>query len=168
MPGRGTYVKQEPYTGAAYYAGAYYEGLRSEANASGGGGVGAYDPTNSQAIMVKQKSLLWTCTAGATNTLSNFIPAGVMVVGFTARVTEVLSSGGAIATWTLTEGANTWLTGVGKALNSTATLANTSMAAPKIYGSATSVVITPNTSFNGVTGKIRITVHYITLEAPGS
>jgi hypothetical protein len=166
LPWLGIYVKQDP--NQVGYTGASFKGLRVEGNNATGGGVGVYDPTNAQAIMVKQKTLEHTCTAGATNTLTNFIPAGAMVVGFSVRVTEVLSSAGAIATFTVTEGANVWLTGISKAVNSTGSLANSSMTAPKIYAAATSVVITPNAAFDGVTGKIRITVHYIVLEVPSS
>ena len=131
--------------------------------------MGAYDITNGQAIMVKQKSSEVTITASgvAIQDVSSFIPAGVMVVGFTARVTQAIGGATTLSVGE-TGSANLWLNAMGVALNSTGNLTSTTATAPKIYAAATTVRLTANGgNFNG-TGKVRLTVHYISLEAPGS
>jgi hypothetical protein len=164
----GVYVKQDPNS-LLHPGNSGYEGLRSQANAAGGGGVGAYDTDHGQAIMVKQKSSEITITASGTATqdVSNFIPAGVMVVGLTARVTTAIGGGVSLSVGE-TGSANLWLNAMGVTLNATGDLTKTTSTTPKIYPAATTVRLTSNGgNFNG-TGKVRLTVHYISLEAPAS
>ena len=66
----GVYVRPEPN---GPYSGGWFSGLRSETDnnvgSGGGGGVGAYDGTNGQAIMMKQVTTLVTSlSAGAAHT----------------------------------------------------------------------------------------------------
>jgi hypothetical protein len=165
--GQGTFVREEPNIGAIYGSG--YEGLKSQANADGGGGVGAYDVTNAQSIMIRQKTSEITITASGTATqdLAGFIPAGVMVVGFTARITATIGGATSLSVGE-TGSANLWINAMGVSAASVGTLTKATAAAPKIYAAATTVRLTGNGgNFNG-TGKVRLTVHYLTLEAPGS
>ena len=170
LPWYGMFVKQDP--NSPYWTSSSYMGLRSAMNANGGGGMGTYDATNGQAIMVKQKSTeITSLSAGATHTWSGGIPAGSLVVGVTARVTQAIAGP---TSFTIGDGstANKFGTGVGVTLAATSDLTKMPAAAsPTIYPSATNVVLTATGgTFTGGAGngKVRITVHYITLEAPGS
>lgn len=168
----GMYVKQEPMAGPGYIPPEWFGGLRCEANNSGGGGVGAYDSTNKQAIMIKQKTTeITSLSAGATHTWTNGIPAGSLVVGVTVRVTEAINGPTSFAIGDGTT-ANKFGTGIAVAKDTTGTLANMPAAAsPTAYPTATNIVLTATGgTFTGGAGKgkVRITVHYITLDAPAS
>jgi hypothetical protein len=132
------------------------------------GGVGVYDPTNSQATMLRQKSQEITITASGTNIqdVSGFIPAGSMVIGFTARVTAAIGGASDLSIGT-TVAPTLWISAMGVALDSTGDLQKATATGPVIYPSATTVRLQGNGNFDG-TGKVRITCHYLTLEAPGS
>lgn len=164
--GEGVYVRKTTF-------GAFtYKGLKAEAVSDGTGGLGTYDSANSQTTMLRQKAQEITITANATptQTVTNFIPAGVMVIGFTVRVTEAI---GGATTFGVEDVAGTpvkWLTGVGVSLGSTGNLAKsdpTTCPGPKIYAATSNITIRGNANFDG-TGKVRITCHYIYLEPPGS
>jgi hypothetical protein len=164
---RGMVVIQDPNAPISTYQ--FYKGLRSEANPDGGGGVGAYDPVNGQSIMVKQKAAEIPITASgvAIQDLSRFIPAGVMVVGFTARVTVAICGASSLSVGE-TGSANLWINAMGVTLGATGDLSKATATTPMIYAAATTVRLTANGgNFNG-TGKVRLTVHYISLEAPAN
>jgi hypothetical protein len=147
--------------------GTYY-GLRAEAISDGTGGLGVYDTANSQTTLLRQKASEITITASGTNVqdVSNFIPAGSMVIGFTARVTTAIGGASDLSIGT-TVAPTLWISAMGVALGSTGNLTKATSTGPVIYPSATTVRLQGNGNFDG-TGKVRITCHYITLEAPGS
>lgn len=171
QPGEGFWIRQDPFMYASGQWG-YYKGLRSESiyrSDPNGGGIGCYDSNNSQASMLRLKAQEISITANGSNTqtISYFIPAGTMVIGFTARVTQAI--GGATSLSVGESGIpNEWINAMGVTLNSTANLAQATAAAPRIYPIASHVNLTANGgNFNG-TGKVRLTCHYIYLEPPSN
>jgi hypothetical protein len=156
---------------ANFMSGSYY-GLKAECEANNSGGLRAYNFTNNQATNIRMSTSEVTITANgvATQTVSGLVPAGCLVVGITARVTTAI---GGATTFGVEDVAGTpikWLTGVAVALGSTGDLSKsdpTTCPGPKIYAAASNLTIRGDANFNA-TGKVRLTVHYLTLTAPTS
>lgn len=103
-----------------------------------------------------------TVTAGGSFNTGVAIPAGVMVIGASARVTTALT--GTLATWQLgTTGAlNRFGEGLGKGLGS---YASGMLSAPMTYYNAANLLMTgQGGNFSG--GKVRLTVHWLELRLP--
>ncbi len=166
----GAYFARQPNYNTSRYSGSD-GGVRCESvynsnNAGDSGGVGCYDSTNNQATMMHLKSALVPITvSAATQTISNFIPAGAIVYGFTAYVTTAIGGATSLSVGSAAS-PNLWLNAMGVAPGSQGTLANATATGPAIYPTAANVLLTANGgSFNG-TGAVRICCHYIALEPP--
>lgn len=117
-----------------------------------------------------QSSTEKTITAGANNTLTNLIPAGSLVLGVTCRVTEVVTGAAGFTGFNVGLAANTdyWGLNISPVLGTTTSLASVGAGdtAIAVYPAATSVILTAvGGNFDGVTGKVKVTVHYISLTA---
>ncbi|MGB7910887.1 MAG: hypothetical protein WCF59_01545 [Desulfobaccales bacterium] len=152
--------------------GAGYVGVQGESVWQGnnvisqGGGLGCYDPNNNQSSMMRLTSMLVNISStGATQTISNFIPAGVEVLGFTAYVTTAIGGATSLSVGTAAS-PNLWLNAIGVTQGAPGTLANATATGPVIYPSGSNVLLTANgANFNG-TGAVRIVCHYIALFPP--
>ena len=116
--------------------------------------------------MIKHKTTEITCN-GATETWTSAIPAGSIVLGITARVTELIT--GATTIDIGDTDTDLFIDGMAVALNTTANIANSNatFAAPKIYQAQTDITITGiGGAFIG--GKLRLVLHYLDLTAPTS
>jgi hypothetical protein len=105
--------------------------------------------------------------AGATISASNLIPAGSLVVGVTTRVTTAFGTTNGLTSISVGDGttANLFSNNTGITLATTTEFTNhLSTFAPKLYTSATSIVVTGNggSGFDA-TGQIRVTVYYYSL-----
>lgn len=103
-----------------------------------------------------------TVTAGATFDTGVEIPAGVMVIGAVARVTQALT--GTLTRWRLgSQGADDRFgQGLGKARNS---WARGMLGTPMTYYSADTLVMTAEGG-NFAGGRVSLAVHYLTLRLP--
>lgn len=125
---------------------------------------------NAQASVLTQATTSVTCnSAGATCVATNLIPAGSLVFGVTVRVTTTLS-GALLTTWKAGDGttANAFANAAALAATTTTSLPeHVSTWKPTLYTAATSVTLTANAGqFDA--GVVRVTVHYLSLTAPGS
>lgn len=103
-----------------------------------------------------------TVTAGATVVTNLQIPAGAMVIGATARVSQALT--GSLTTWRLgTPGAdNRFGQGLGKAMGS---WARGVLGQPVTYFNAANLVLTAEGgNFSG--GRVKIAAHWLALRLP--
>lgn len=102
----------------------------------------------------------------ASVTLTNLIPAGVLVLGVTTRVTTAITGA---TSFQVGDGTDTdkWGATVNIALNTTSDGADFTALTPTFYPATTSVVLTANGG-NFTAGNIRVAVHYIDLIPPSS
>jgi hypothetical protein len=129
----------------------------------------AKTPNNSYSFIKTTTSEI--TLSGATTTYNNALPAGTIILGVTARVTEEITGCTSFDVGINGGDADLFLDGVGVAAGTTADLANAnaSFTAPYINLSLATILITAvggAASFSG--GKVRLTVHYIDLVAAGS
>lgn len=111
-----------------------------------------------------------TALNGATVTWTNAIPAGSMVIGVSARVTTLVEGATNIDIGDGTD-ADIFIDGMGVAANTTADLTNCNDGTllPKVYKSATNIVLTAiGGAANFSAGDIRMVLHYVDLVAPTS
>jgi hypothetical protein len=110
-----------------------------------------------------------TAATGATITATNLIPAGAIVFGVDSRVTTAFT-GGTVTALSIGDGttATQWSNASGITLGTTTNSTNyISTWTPRLYSSATSVVVTSTGTF-GTVGVIRVTVYYMITSAPTS
>lgn len=124
--------------------------------------VGAID--NGQLLGLDMLSELTTIAAAANTDTAIQIPAHALVLGVSTRVVA------AIPTATTYDagvaGATTrYGTGISTAINTTHPGTNDG---PRYYGSATSIRITPDATPGTNAGRVRVTVHYISITPPTS
>lgn len=127
--------------------------------------------TNNQRTNIGHKTTELTLTAGATVTWASAIPVGSEVVCVTSRITEAISGAGGTTGYQIGDGtdADRWADKTALALDTTTDLADITDTNRHVYTSVTNVVITAKTAnFDGVTGKLRLTVHYLELSPPTS
>ena len=133
---------------------------------SGSNNLGIATQANGQRLNVITNTTLLTIVAGGlTSTWAGGIPANCIVVGITSRVTVVLPAlatnydvgiGGATTRYT---------TNASGALYTTAPGTDDGM---RTYTGATDVLVTVDANPADNTGRIRLTVHYISLTPPTS
>lgn len=113
--------------------------------------------------------LVTIAAAATTVTSSNLLPADSFIVGVTFRVTTVIPTA---ATWKAgpTGGTDSqYANGVAVAANTTTTsLAHATAVTPFANASDNTITITPNLTPADNTGRLRVTVFYYDLTAPGS
>ena len=113
---------------------------------------------------IKSVSGTHTTNSGTgTETITNAIPAGAMVLGVTTRIKTVLA-GTSLTTWSIGLSGDTDRWGTSLPKTDEATTDGTDFASdvqPTIYPSATNIVLTAAAGqFDS--GVIRYTIHYIT------
>ena len=98
-------------------------------------------------------------------TATNLIPANSLVLGVTVFVKTIIVGTTAVS-FAVGDGTDVdrWGTGIAFAAGTKTNISNFTIASPVYYGSATSVVLTPNAGTLD-TGEVRIAVHYISLTA---
>ncbi|AGT07717.1 DUF2793 domain-containing protein [Paracoccus aminophilus] len=113
-------------------------------------------------LIAMQASDEVTLTAGASKEATLSIPAGVMVIGVTARVTQALT--GTLTSWRLgTAGAeNRFGDGLGKGLGS---WGRGILSQPMTYWDAAPLRLTA-TGGNFAAGKVRLVAHWLELRIP--
>lgn len=135
------------------------------------GGTGVYDfnhayDTNDQTTSMGIATVVLSAMSGATVTASNLVPAGVMVVGVSIRVTTAVEGA---TTFTIGDGtdADRWGDLISIDVDTTTDIADFTIANPVYYTVATDVVLT-GTGGSFTAGAVRITVHYIDIMPAGS
>jgi hypothetical protein len=101
----------------------------------------------------------------SSSTATNLIPANSLVLGVTINVKTIIVGTTAVS-FAVGDGTDVdrWGTGIAFAAGTKTNISNFTIASPVYYGSATSVVLTPNAGTLD-TGEVRIAVHYISLTA---
>lgn len=124
-------------------------------------------PANGELFGIKWRSELLTVAASATTDTTMQIAAGDVVLGVVARVTVVIPTA---ATWDLgISGATTrYGTGILVAANTTHKTPAGNSLGSGAYASAISLRVTPNLTPGDNSGRIRITVFYLSFTAPTS
>ncbi len=121
---------------------------------------------NEQFMRVRQASTLLATPSGASATAAGAIPAGSFVVGVTTRVVTTVTGP---AGYDVGDGVDVdrWGNSIAVASGTTSDLTDATAAAHDSFPAANDVVITSDgVDFTG--GSIRITVHYMDLQAPSS
>ncbi|KKN49968.1 hypothetical protein LCGC14_0637690 [marine sediment metagenome] len=119
-----------------------------------------------QQINVKTITGQKTTNSGAgTETVTNAIPAGALVLGITIRNTTAVSGAG-LGSYAIGDGtdADAWGTGIALGVDTTTTGADFTLSSPAHYAAAANLVFTGNAGqFDA--GVIRYTIHYIDFTA---
>jgi hypothetical protein len=133
-----------------------------------GATVTSKDAVNGQTMAMKQVTVELTGMAGVSVTATDLIPSGAFVIGVTARVTTLITSGDTATSFSVGDGVDpdAWGAGIAFAAN-TITDGSDFTLAPTLYATADDVVITPNSGTFSA-GAIRLTVHYMEVTAPTS
>jgi len=133
---------------------------------TGAGGLSYGGTGNGQLVAVKTLSEVTTIADAATSTTTIQLPANALILAVSVRVTTVIPIA---ATFTVTSSNPT------KTWNTAAVSAAAGSTDPGTLGgvasqtTAAGVVITPNaTPTGGGTGRVRVTIHYITITPPTS
>lgn len=118
---------------------------------------------NAQKTGVYHLTELTTIAASAYTDTTIQMPAGAIILGVTARVTTAITC---TSTFDIGDSgsATRFATGVSKAVNTTSDGSVT----PYRNASALSVRITPDTTPSDATGRLRVTIHYLLLNAATS
>jgi len=120
-------------------------------------------PTQGQTLTILQAMELLTIAAAPTTTTTMLVPANVIVLSVSVRVTTVIPTA---ATFTVKIGAQAFNT---VAVPVAATTTDSGTAAGAWFNAtAQGVVITPNLTPGAATGVVRITVSYIQITPPTS
>lgn len=120
--------------------------------------------SNGQKITLKQLTELTTIAAAATTDTTIEIPAGVLVVSVSTRVTVAIPVAGHYDVGIA--GATTRYGGVDAVEAGTVTKGtNDGM---RYYAAATKIRITPDGTPDAATGRVRVTIHYLEITAPTS
>lgn len=129
-------------------------GTFTSVSVSGGNGI---------ATAVTHASTLLDISASSTAT--DLIPANSLVLGVTVNVKTIIVGTTAVS-FAIGDGtdADRWGTGIAFTAGTKTNIADFTIASPQYYGSATSVVLTPDAGTLD-TGEVRIAVHYISLTA---
>lgn len=148
------------------------------ADGTAAGGIGSESFKNAKCVLQCVSEEVTVADAATTDSTNNLLPANAYVVGVTARVTVILP--GAV-TWKLGTAAiddlfaealqpgtagqmtTSWNTG-----HAAGTGGPTAQLIPFANSAAAKIRITPSGLPGAATGKIRITVFYFSLTAPGS
>ena len=131
--------------------------------------IGGVNSVHGEYVKFTSASTTVSSATGATITATNLIPAGAIVLGVDSRVTTAFSGGTVTAIsigdgTTATQWSNASAITLGATTNSTNYITTWT---PRLYSSATSVVVTSTGTF-GATGVIRLTVYYWLTSAPTS
>lgn len=119
---------------------------------------------NGQRLEIKTLTELTTIAAAASTSTTIQIPANAVVLAVSTRVTITITG-----TSTYDVGVSGATTRYGSGITSSA--GNTSEGtddATRYYSSATSIVITPDTTPSDAAGRVRVTIHYYEVTAPTS
>lgn len=142
-----------------------YPGLEYDANSN----LAITNQTSGQGVKITEKTQVVNITASGvtTQTLTNFVPYGAQVIGFTVRV---LTTIGGATTFAIGDGtsATLWGTGIAVAADTAAgSIFSGTATGPKNYASAGRDIILTATggNFDG-TGQIRLTCNYFSMVAP--
>lgn len=119
---------------------------------------------NEQTAVIQQASELLTVAAAATSDTTLEVPAGCLILGVSARVTVAVTCTSTFDVGT-SGTANLFLAAVSKAANTTAAKAPATYV---VTSAATKLRVTPDTTPSDATGRVRLTVTYISLTAPTS
>jgi hypothetical protein len=136
------------------------------ASAYNQGGLSVWHPKHGQLMSLMQNSAEVTMSANPTTNWQG-IPAGSLVVGVTARVTQAITGVDSIDIGPYGGTVDLWGHAVGTSLGTTSNLANGTATTPLIFTALSYVTITGNGGLGHFTGgKVRLTVHYLKLTAP--
>ena len=120
--------------------------------------------SNGQSAGIKSLTELTTIAAAATTDTTIKIPANVIVIGVSVRVTTIIPTA---ATFTVIGASSSTAFQTG---TNVAVAANTTdkgnKNCPYLNATAQSIRITPNTSPAAATGKVRVTIHYLDITVP--
>ena len=142
-------------------------GLRRKSTpGSGIYGMRTYEAATNSGVEILNKTTEITGMSGATETWSNAIPAGVIDLGVTARVTTLITGATSFDVG-IGGNANKYLDNVDVALGTTGDLSDATFSNPGLLTSADDIVVTANGS-DFTAGAVRLTFHYIRLQAPSS
>lgn len=133
-------------------------------------GLGPLNGANGSSLTLNKATVSINGAAAATISATNLIPAGSLLVGVTIRVTSTFSNT-SLTSFTAGDGTTADLFGTGVALTSgtTTTYANHKTTfTPKIYQSATSIVLTGTGASFAANGTAEIVIFYYSLTAPTS
>src|SRR5208337_1593587 len=133
--GRGAFFNQDSYLPSHWgdSQGGRFGSIFTSGGPQSGGGVGCYDPNYSEASMMRLKEAAVSINVGAaTQTVSNFIPAGAIVYGFTAYVTAAIGGPTSLSVGPAAS-PNLWINAMGVTSGSQGGLANASATGPVIY-----------------------------------
>lgn len=125
---------------------------------------------NSSLFKIQTATASTAALSGATGTLTDLIPAGSLLLGVTTRVTTLITSGDGSTAFTLGDGTTADLFGTALpfTLGATTTMADMkSTFSPKIYQSATSIVLTA-TGGTFSAGVLEVVIYYASMTAPAS
>lgn len=141
-----------------------YRKATSDLRCSGSLGLG--ERVNGQSVLFgKSSTELLTIAAAATTDTAMTIPANVLVLGVSVRVTTVIPTA---ATFTIT-GATSAKVFHTAAVSTAAGTTDKGNAAGAWYTTASEAVrITPNLTPGAATGVVRVTIHYIDIVPPTS
>ena len=142
-------------------------GLRRKSTpGSGIYGMRTYEAATNSGVEILNKTTEITGMSGATETWSNAIPAGVIDLGVTARVTTLITGATSFDVG-IGGNADKYLDNVNVALGTTGDLSDATFSSPGLLTSADDIVVTANGS-DFTAGAVRLTFHYIRLQAPSS
>ena len=130
----------------------------------GNGQLQMAGPANGQLVDVQTLTELTTIAAAATTDTSIQIPAGALVFAVSVRVTTAIPTA---ATFDVGISGATTRYGSGLSVAANTTNAGTNDGV-RYYAAATAIRITPNLSPGANTGRVRVTIHFLTVTPPTS